>query len=100
MSGITQGQPNGHKRQHATYSDGGLKLRVGSRNVLSRFNRLTHAAVNGLPIGATEHRTRTKQGQRVVICSSIVNGDVPEHVVSNLLRQIDVDTKEVRWEKE
>jgi hypothetical protein len=71
-----------------------------SGNVLPRFNRLTHAAVNGLPVGATEHRARTKQGQRVVIRASIIHGDVPEHVVTDLLRQIDVDTEEVRWEKE
>jgi hypothetical protein len=65
---------------------------------LSRFNCLTHAAIDGLPVGTTEHRTRAEQSQRIIICSGIVDSNIPEHVVGNLLREIDIDTKEVRCE--
>ena len=78
-----------------TYGDFGLELRRASREILARFNRLPQSGENALPVGASEHGPRAKQRQGVVLSTGIVDGDVPQHVLSNLLRQVDVDPEEI-----
>lgn len=63
---------------------------------MARLNCLAHTAIDRLPVGAAKHRTRAEQRKRIILGSSIVNGDIPEHVITNLLREVDIDAKEVR----
>jgi len=72
-----------------------LQLGGGSRQVLTRLNCHLHLSVDGLPIWASKHSTGAEKGQRIVIRAGIVNCDVPQHVLRDLLRKIDVDAKEV-----
>ena len=78
-----------------TYSDLGLELGVGAGEVLAGLNGLAHATEDVLPVRAAEHGTRAEEGQRVVFSAGIVDGNVPEHVLADLLRQVDVDAQEV-----
>ena len=50
-----------------------------------------------LPVGAAKHRAGAEQGKRVVRRPRIVDRDVPQHVLADLLREIDVDTQEVGY---
>lgn len=79
-------------------TDGRLELRLASRQVLSVFDRRPQAQVDALPVRTTEHGTSTKKSQWVVLGTSVVNGDVPEHIFANLLGEIDVDTQEIGLE--
>ena len=79
-----------------TYADSGAELRLGSREVLAVLNRHTKTRVDALPVRAAEQSTRTQEGERVVCRTSVVDGDVPQHVLVDLLRQVDVDAQEVR----
>ena len=36
-----------------------------------------------------------KEGQRVIGCTSVIDCDVPKHVLFNFLGQVDIDTEEV-----
>ena len=94
-----------------TYSNLGPQLGVGAREVLTTLNGQAHAGVDRLPVGTTEQGTRPEQSQRVVVCTGIVDRDVPQHVLCsfvsndwlirdnmrtvNLLREVDVDAQEV-----
>ena len=80
-----------------TYSDFGLQLGIGAGEILARFDGLTHAAVDGLPIGATEHSTSAQQSKRVILCTSVVDSNVPQHILTDLLSKVNVDTQEVSW---
>ena len=88
-------QLNFIKSTQSTYSNLGLELRVGARKVLASLDRLAHAAVDVLPVWTAEHGARTEERERVVFSTGIVDCNVPEHVLGNLLREIDVDTQEV-----
>ena len=79
----------------ATYSDSRLELSVGAGKVLTSFNGLAHATVDALPVGAAEHGARAEEREGVVLGTSIVHGNVPEHVLVDLLREVDVDAQEV-----
>ena len=78
-----------------TYSNLGPQLGVGAREVLTTLNGQAHAGVDRLPVGTTEHGTGTKQRERVVLRASVVDSDVPEHVLGDLLGEVDVDAEEV-----
>lgn len=84
----------------ATYPNLGLELCVGAGEVLARGDCLAHAAIDGLPVRATEHGTSAEERKRVVLRARVVDGDVPEHVLADLLREVDVDTQEVGWNAE
>jgi len=75
--------------------DPGFKLGCAARNVLSSFDCLSHLAVDGHPVRASEHGTGAEERKGVVLRAGIVNGDVPEHVLADLLSEVDVDTQEV-----
>ncbi len=84
----------------ATYPNLGLELRVRAGEVLPRGDCLAHAAVDRLPVRAPEHGASAEERERVVLRAGVVDGDVPEHVLADLLRQVDVDTQEVGWNAE
>ena len=77
-------------------SDSGLELGLTAWEVLAVFNRRPETQVDTLPVRATEHRAGAEQRQRIILGTGVVNCDVPEHVLSNLLGQVNVDTEEVR----
>lgn len=79
-----------------TYSNLGPKLGVGAREVLAALDRRAHARVDGLPVGTTEHRASAKESERIILGARIVDSDVPEHVLRDLLGQVDVDAEEIR----
>ena len=81
-----------------TYSNSGLQLGVGTRQVLTGLDSLPHATVDALPVGAAEHGTRAEKGKRIVLSTCVVHGDVPQHVLVDLLGEIDVDTQEVCYD--
>ena len=85
---------------HATEisSDGRLELGLASREVLAIFDRRPQAQVDALPVRTTEHGTSTEKSERVIFGTGVVNGDVPEHILADLLGQIDVDTQKVGLE--
>ena len=80
---------------NGTYADVGLELRTGAREVLTALDGLAHAGVDRLPVRTSEHSASAKERKRVVLSARVVDGDVPEHVLGDLLGQIDVDTEEV-----
>ena len=75
----------------STYADLGPKLRVGSREVLATLNCLAHPRIYRLPVGSTEHGPRAEKREWVVLCSGVVDRNVPQHVLADLLGQVDVD---------
>lgn len=78
-----------------TYPDGGLQLRVAARNVLAGLDSHAHLLVDTTPIRTTEHGARAEERQGIVFCACVVDRDVPQHVFTNLLCQVDVDAEEV-----
>lgn len=80
-----------------TYPDGRLELRVRAGEVLSALNGLVHTREDVLPVRTAEHSARAEERQRVVLGASIVDGNVPEHVLGDLLREVNVDTQEVGY---
>lgn len=68
---------------------------TGTREVLARLNAHTEAAVDVLEVGATEERAGAEERKRVVRGTSVVDSDIPHHVLVDLLRQVDVDAQEV-----
>lgn len=80
-----------------TYSDFGFQLRLAARDVLSSLDSLPHLSIYRHPIGSSKHRAGTKESQRIVFSASIINCDIPEHVLANFLRQVNVDTKEIGY---
>ena len=73
-----------------------LQLRRASGKILSGFYSLPHPSKDRLPIRATKHSARAKEGQRIVFSTGVVNCDVPKHVLADLLREVDVNAQEVR----
>jgi len=69
------------------------QLCLASWNILASLNCLLHLTIHRHPVGTTEHGTSAKEGQRV-ICTRVIDCDVPEHVLFNLGGQLDIDTKE------
>lgn len=82
-----------------TYSDSGLELRVGTGDVLTTFHSLPDTTVDCVPIWATEHGARAEQGQGVVVGTNFIDSDIPQHIIIDLLRQVDVDTQEVGYQR-
>ena len=82
---------------HATEigTDGRLELRLASREVLTVLDRRPQAQVDALPVRTTEHGTSAEKRERVILSTGIVDGDVPEHVLADLLGEVDVDTQEI-----
>lgn len=76
-------------------TDGGLELGVAAGNVLTGLNSLLDSTIDALPVGATEEGPGAKEGKRVVLGTSIVDRDVPEHVFVDLLGEVDTDAEEV-----
>ena len=76
-------------------TDGGLQLGLAAWKVLSGFNGRPNSLIDGPPIRSTEHRAGTQQSQRVIFRTGIVDCNVPEHVLTNLLSEVDVDAEEV-----
>jgi hypothetical protein len=74
-----------------THADSCLELRVRAREILASLDRLAKAPVDALPVWAAEHGTRTQEGERVICRASVVDSNVPEHVLVDLLRKVDVD---------
>jgi len=77
-------------------ADRRFQLRRATWEVLSCLDGLPHPPVNRLPIRATEHGTGAQKSQRIIFSSSVVDGDVPKHVFTDLLCKIYVDAQEVR----
>ena len=92
---LHQQQSSQVSRYGVTYSNPASKCRVVAREIASAFNGHSNATVNGLPIRPTIHGTRAQKRQGVIFGTSIVYGDVPEHVVTDLLGQVNVDAQEV-----
>lgn len=82
-------------KEHSTYPDLRLQLSAGARQVLAGLDGLTHATVDGFPVRAAEHGASTEKGQWVVLGTSIVDRNVPQHVLADLLGEVDVDAQEV-----
>jgi len=66
-----------------------------AREIITRLNRHPNPAVDPLPVGASIHGAGAQERERVVVCASVIDSDVPEHVVGDLLRQVDVNAQEV-----
>lgn len=97
LSSTLVSHPATQKRpSYDTYPNLGLELSVGTRDVLAALDGLAHARVDRLPVGAAEHGTSAKERKRVVLRARIVDSNVPEHVLRDLLGEVDVDTEEVR----
>jgi hypothetical protein len=77
--------------------DLGLELRIAAGNVLPGLNGLFQLAVDVGPVGAAEHGARAEERERVVVRAGVVDGDVPQHVFVDLLRQVNVDAEEVGY---
>jgi hypothetical protein len=73
----------------------GAELRVCAREVLAGLNGLAEARVDVLPVRTTEHSASAEERERVVRGTGVVDSDVPEHVLVDLLREVDVDAQEV-----
>lgn len=78
-----------------TYSDFGAELRRASGKVATILDGPLHPWVDGIPIRPSEHGTSTEEGQGVVFRSSVIDSDIPKHIFSNLLGQVDVDSEEI-----
>jgi len=76
-------------------SNFGLELRVATRDILSSLDSLAHTTVDTLPVGTTEHSAAAEERKRIILCSSIINCNVPKHIFTNLLGEVDVNAKEV-----
>ena len=83
------------RRPAEVRADGRLDAGAGTRKVLARLNAHTETAVDVLEVGTAEQRTGAEERERVVRRTGVVDGDVPEHVLGDLLGQVDVDTEEV-----
>ena len=70
-------------------------MRFASRDILTRLDGLPHLAVDSHPVGTTEHGTGAEESERIVLGTSIVDGNIPKHVFTNLLGQVNVDTQKV-----
>ena len=68
---------------------------MASWKILASLNGLPDPGINRLPVWAAEHGTGAQKGQRIVLGAGIVDGNIPKHVLADLLRQINIDTKEV-----
>lgn len=78
-----------------THPDSSLELRVGAGQVLTSLDCLAEAAVDSLPVGATEHGTGAEERKGIIRSSGIVDSNIPQHVLADLLGQVDVDAQEV-----
>jgi len=81
------------------YSDFGLQLRGAPRDVLSSLDSLLHPPVDGHPIGSPKHRARAQESQWVVLCASIVDSNIPQHVLVDLLGEVDADAEEISYKE-
>jgi hypothetical protein len=52
-------------------------------------------SVDRHPVRTTEHGAGAEEGEGVVLGTGIIDGDVPQHVLADLLREVDVDAQEV-----
>lgn len=78
-----------------TYADPSLELGVSARKILTSLDGVAHAAVDGLPVGTTEHGPGAQESKRIVFSASVVDCNVPQHVLSDFLGKVDVDAEEV-----
>jgi len=76
-------------------SDCGLEGRLASREVLTSFDGHANTAVDRFPVWAAVHGARAKEGQWVKLGTGVVDGDVPQHILADLLGKVDVYAKEV-----
>ncbi len=97
MSVVVSREPSGKQKRSsdATYPDLGLELGVSAGDVLASLDSLAHARVDRFPVRASEHSTSAEERKRVVLRTRIVHSDVPEHILRDLLGEVDVDTEEV-----
>jgi hypothetical protein len=78
-----------------TYADGVAELSIGARQILPALDGHAQARIYAFPVGAAKEGARAKKRQRIVGGASVVDGNVPERIFVNLLREVDVDAKEI-----
>ena len=62
---------------------------------MATLDGLLHATVDALPVGTSEHGASTEKGKGIILCTSIVDSNVPEHILADLLGEVDVNAEEV-----
>ena len=70
-----------------------LALRTGE--ILAGLNRIADVGVDRGPIRTTVHGASAEERQGVVLCTGIVDDDVPHGCLVELLRKVNVDAQEV-----
>ena len=80
-----------------THPNSCLQLRIGSWKVLSTLDSLLDASVDGVPVRPAEHCAGAEQGQWIILGTGVVDGNVPKHVLADLLGQVNVDAQKVGY---
>jgi len=76
-------------------SDARAKLALRTGEVLAGLNRAADVCVDRGPVRTTVHGTSAEKRQGVVLCTGIVDDDVPHSCLVELLRKVNVDAQEI-----
>lgn len=76
-------------------SDARAKLTLRAREVLASLNGAADVGVDRGPVWTTVHGTSAEECQGVILCTGIVDNNVPHGCLVELLRKVNVDAQEV-----
>lgn len=81
--------------KNGTHAHSGLKLRVATRDILPRLDSLVDAPVYAHPVRTSEHCTGTEEREGIVFRASVVDCNIPQHILVDFLGEVNVDAKEI-----
>jgi len=76
-------------------SDARAKLTLRTGQVLASLNGVADVGVDRGPVWTTIHGTSAEECQGVILCTGIVDNDVPHGCLVELLRKVNIDAQEV-----
>jgi hypothetical protein len=76
-------------------SNARAKLALRTGEVLAGLNGFADIGVDRGPVWTSVHGTSAEECQGVVLCTSIVDNDIPHGCLVELLRKVNVDAQEV-----
>ena len=76
-------------------SDARAKLTLRTGEILAGLNGVADVGVDRGPVWTAVHGTSAEECQGVILCTGIVDNDVPYGCLVELLRKVNVDAQEV-----
>jgi len=76
-------------------SNARAKLTLRAGEILASLNGVADVGVDRGPVWTSVHGTSAEKCQGVVLCTGIVDNDVPHGGLVELLRKVNVDAQEV-----